>query len=220
MHTATAKEVRGEEMNDFDAKARAWDQDPIRIERTRAVADTIARLIPLDKTMHCLEYGAGTGLLGFALQPQVGSVVLADSSAGMLAVAGEKIAAAGLSDRMRTARIDLLQDPLPGERFDLLCTLLTLHHIPDIPAILAKFNAVLTHGGRLCISDIDSEDGSFHQGPFEGHHGFDRPELSRLVEEAGFVKVRIETAYVIPRMVNGVMRQFPLFLLTAEKIKA
>ncbi|HOC89644.1 MAG TPA: class I SAM-dependent methyltransferase, partial [bacterium] len=123
-------------MSSFDDRARNWDEDPIRVERARAVAGAIARMVPLHDRISCIEYGAGTGLLGFALQPLVGTMLLTDASAAMTEVAGEKIASAELEDKMRVLQLDLLTDPLPGERFDLLITQMTLHHIPDIPAIL------------------------------------------------------------------------------------
>ena len=48
------------------------------------------------------------------------------------------------------------------ERFDLVYTLMTLHHIPDTAKILGSFQALLQPGGVLCIADLDKEDGSFH----------------------------------------------------------
>jgi len=218
--TVLAEKSQERTMTDFDSRARTWDDDHIRVERARAVADTIARMVPLDPMMYGLEYGAGTGLLSFALQQWIGGIVLADTSAGMLAVADAKIANAGLDEDMRVMKLDLLTDPLPEDRFNLLFTLLTLHHIPDIPAILDKFNEMLVAPGWLCIADLDREDGSFHSGDFTGHHGFDRAELGHMVEKAGFVNIRFETAYEIPRMDGGGLRHFPLFVLAAEKLGA
>ena len=204
-------------MSSFDDRARSWDEDPIRVERAAAVAQTITRMVPLHNRISCIEYGAGTGLLGFALQSHVGAMLLADASTGMLEAAAEKIAAADLEHKMRVLQLDLLTDPPPAERFDLLITLLTLHHIPDIAAILTAFYGILARPGRLCIADLDPEDGSFHGGGFHGHHGFDRTGLGRLVEEAGFSSPRFETAYIMPRRVDGRLRHYPIFLLAAEK---
>ena len=55
---------------------------------------------------------------------------------------------------------------------------MTLHHIPDVARLLAEFRNVLKPGGRLCIADLDSDGGRFHEdstGVF--HPGFDRAVL-------------------------------------------
>src|SRR5262245_45349796 len=82
-------------LSDFDARAATWDDDPTKVERARAIANRIAREVPLAGTMAALEYGAGTGLLGFMLRDRIGELTLADISDGMLAVAARKVAAAG-----------------------------------------------------------------------------------------------------------------------------
>ena len=81
-------------MNEFDQKASQWDAKPVRVERAQAVAESIKARCPLSPHMTALEYGCGTGLLSFALQPYLGHITLADSSSGMLAVLRDKIAAA------------------------------------------------------------------------------------------------------------------------------
>ena len=199
---------------DFDARAATWDDDPAKVERARAIADAIGRHVRLQPTMRALEYGCGTGLLGFMLRPRLGDVTLADVSEGMLEVAAGKIAAAG-DAAMRTVRLDLLADPLPPQRFDLVFSLMTLHHIPDTAAILRRFRAVLAEPGTLCIADLDAEDGSFHGAGFDGHNGFDRGRLGAQARAAGFATVAFTTAYVMRKASGGVERSYPIFLLVA-----
>lgn len=67
---------------DFDSKAKAWDTDPVKVERARVIAEEISARIPNTSHMSALEYGCGTGLLSFALQPLLSRVALADSSEG------------------------------------------------------------------------------------------------------------------------------------------
>src|SRR5512144_303515 len=99
-------------MNRFDESARAWDDLPGRRERAEAVAEAIRKEVKLSPYMAALEYGAGTGLLSFVLQPQLGSIFLADSSTGMLEVAQAKISASGVKN-MIALKLDLSTDPLP-----------------------------------------------------------------------------------------------------------
>lgn len=128
-------------MVDFDERAATWDDDPAKVERARRVADAIERLVPPTGREAGFEYGCGTGLLTFALRPRLAKATLADSSEGMLAVLAKKIAAAH-DDALTPLKLDLTRDPLPAERFDLVYTLLTMHHVPDVDAVLRAFHAL------------------------------------------------------------------------------
>ena len=137
-------------MSEFDARAATWDDDAAKTERAQAVAHAIIGSVPLTGAMHAMEYGCGTGLLTFMLRPRLGQIVLADVSDGMLAVAAGKIAATN-DVAMRTVRLDLLVDPLPIERFDIIYSLMTLHHIADTDAILRRFHAALATNGSYAL---------------------------------------------------------------------
>jgi ubiquinone/menaquinone biosynthesis C-methylase UbiE len=202
-------------VSDFDARAATWDDDPTKVQRARAIAHQIVREVPLTGTMAALEYGAGTGLLGFMLRDRIGELTLADISEGMIAVAARKIAAAGDS-RVRTIKLDLLADPLPAERYDLVFSAMTLHHIPDTVGILQRFRAILRPGGLLCIADLDTEDGSFHGAGFDGHLGFDRTILGAQARAAGFASARFSTAYEMRKPAAGGTLTFPIFLMVAQ----
>jgi ubiquinone/menaquinone biosynthesis C-methylase UbiE len=204
-------------MTNFDERAKDWDTDPMKVHRAKTVAEAIRNAIPLTADMSALEYGCGTGLLSFALQPHLGQITLADTSLGMLNVLTEKIAASGVAN-MYPVRLDLSVDPLPTQRFDLTYSLMTLHHIEDPKGILKKFHALLKPSGWLCVSDLDREDGTFHtDGTTDVHLGFERGELQKWVEEAGFSSVKFSTAYEIKKDIDGVEKTFPVFLLTARK---
>ncbi|MGH8801564.1 MAG: class I SAM-dependent DNA methyltransferase [Casimicrobiaceae bacterium] len=202
-------------MNDFDARAATWDDDPTKVERAQAIADAVVREATLSTSMRALEYGCGTGLLGLRLRSSVGDLTLADLSDGMLAVAQEKIAAAH-DPHLRAIKLDLMTDPLPEKPYDLVFSAMTLHHIADIEGILRRFHAVLCQRGLLCIADLDAEDGSFHGSGFDGHHGFSREDLETKAHEAGFPDVRFSTPYEIRKEVAGRLRAYPIFLMVAR----
>jgi ubiquinone/menaquinone biosynthesis C-methylase UbiE len=201
-------------MTDFDSRAKDWDEVPGRVERANAVAAAIREQVALSRAMKALEYGCGTGLLSFALQAELGTITLADSSSGMLEVLREKIARGGITN-MNPLRLNLAVDPLPFERFNLVYTLMTLHHIPDTIKILDSFHSLLQPGGVACISDLDKEDGSFHshEPAFDGHNGFERAVLGQQLVQAGFTNVRFSTCYSLIK--DG--RAYALFLAVAEK---
>ncbi len=206
-------------MTNFDERAKDWDSDPKKVARARAVAEAIRHAIPLSNEMKVLEYGCGTGLLSFALQQDLGEITLADSSEGMLEVLSSKIADAGITN-MHPVRLDLAADPLPAGRYDLTYSLMTLHHIHDVRNILFKFHDLLVPRGFLLVADLDKEDGSFHtDGTTDVHLGFERGELQKIVEEAGFGDVRFSTAYEIKKQIGNEEKTFPVFLMIARKIQ-
>jgi ubiquinone/menaquinone biosynthesis C-methylase UbiE len=203
-------------MTNFDMRAKDWDSDPLKVERAQRVAEAIRKNVPLTRGMSGLEYGCGTGLLSFALQPSLGHITLADSSAGMLEVLQEKIASSGVKN-MTPLRLDLSTNPLPDQRYDIVYMMMVLHHMPDTRKALKDFYALLKSPGSLCIADLDKEDGSFHGADFDGHTGFDRMELTPELEQAGFRQVRFLTVYQIMKETGGKAKSYPLFLLVAEK---
>ena len=198
-------------MATFDERAKEWDT-PDRIERAAEVAGVIGTAVPMAATTRAIEVGAGTGLLGLHFAPKLRELVLTDPSAGMLEVAAEKVRRQGL-ENVQTHRFDLTADTMP-EQFDLLISLLMLHHVEDTAAALTAMRRLVAPGGRIAVADLDTEDGTFHSAEAEGiHHlGFDRGALGRLAETAGFVDVAFRTAATIEE--EG--RSYPLFLLTAR----
>jgi 2-polyprenyl-3-methyl-5-hydroxy-6-metoxy-1,4-benzoquinol methylase len=200
-------------VSSFDERARDWDTLERRA-RAEAVAIAIRASVKLDPTIRVIDVGAGTGLLGLALAGDVGELVLAEPSAGMLEVAREKLVAAGLP-HITAVSFDLMADAPPEDAFDLVVSLLVLHHIADTAAALAAFRGLLRPGGRIALADLDTEDGSFHDPDAEGiHHlGFDRPALADLARGAGFSDVEFRTATVEAH--EG--RQYPVFLMLAGR---
>jgi predicted TPR repeat methyltransferase len=196
----------------FDEKAPTWDADPAKVERAAAVARCIAAWVPLDRSMRMLEYGAGTGLVTQALRDAVGPVTLVDTSRGMREVMRAKIDAGALEEA-RVWDLDLATDLAPGERFDLIVTVMTLHHISNLDAVLSGFARLLAPGGHLCVVDLEEEDGSFHGEGFEGHHGFQRSALAADLTAEGFVEIAFADCHHVVR--DGV--SYPLFLATCVR---
>lgn len=147
--------------NHFDDAAATWDNEPRRIALMKAVGGTILQEARPTKHTDVLDYGCGTGLVSLFHLPHVRSVTGADSSPGMLEVLRKKLTEGGIAD-MRVVQLDLEHDPLPSERYHLVVTSMTLHHVADTERVLQAFHALLLPGGMLCIADLDTEPGIFH----------------------------------------------------------
>ena len=200
-------------MATFDERAREWDT-PDRIARAREVAVAIRAVVPLSRDLRAIEIGAGTGLLGLDFAGDLAALVLTDPSPGMLEVAAEKIRRAGLTN-VTAVPFDLLHGAPPAGTFDLLLSLLVLHHVDDTAGAFRAMRGLLAPGGQLALADLDAEDGTFHDADAEGiHHlGFERERVAALAVAAGFVDLAFTTATEIEKG----DRTYPLFLLTARR---
>ena len=202
----------------FDQAAASWDEKPERVQLAREIGETILREVPITAAMNALDFGCGTGLLTLQLQPHVRTIIGADSSQGMLNVLNAKIAAAGLNNVCSMHCPTERKGNLQG-RYHLIVCCMTLHHIPEIEPLFAQFHNALLPGGVLCLADLDSEDGRFHDdntGVF--HHGFDRSAIMTMLGATGYQDMQTLTASeVVKSGLDGAPQRFPVFLITARK---
>lgn len=203
-------------MSEFDIKAKDWDNNIRHVDRARSVANSIRQAFPLNKNMTALEYGAGTGLLSIELKDYLKSIILMDSSEGMVKVTQSKIADSGFSNL--TAILWDLEKNNYNAGFDLIYNLMVLHHVTDIDILLNRFYSLLNKGGFIAIADLYPEDGTFHGTDFNGHFGFNPDHLGNMLLGKGFRNVRHEKCYNMNKIASdGIARDFPVFLLTGEK---
>lgn len=195
----------------FQHKAQNYEQNPQRVANVVAIAAAMRAKVDFQQQMHILDFGAGTGLLLQQIAPLVQKITAVDISPAMTAVLKAK--QTDLGCELDILQLDLLQTEL-SSRFDGIISSMTLHHIEDIAALLARFWQLLQPGGFIALADLDLEDGSFHTedtGVF--HQGFDRSWLAQLAAAAGFVDISITDAGVVSKP-HG---DYPLFLLTARR---
>lgn len=205
-------------MSEFDVKAAGWDQNPMHWDRSLAIANEIKKIIPLNKEMTALEYGAGTGIASFLLKDHLKEITMMDNSAEMVRIMNEKIISSDAGN-LKTLFFDLEKDKWTGNRFDLIVTQMVLHHVADIGSIITKFNNLLNPGGFLAIADLYPEDGTFHGEGFTGHKGFNTNELADLIRNKGFTNVTCRKCFVINKKINdSETRQFDVFLMISKSM--
>jgi 2-polyprenyl-3-methyl-5-hydroxy-6-metoxy-1,4-benzoquinol methylase len=203
----------------FDRKAKDWDNDPEKIERARVLASEIMDYFSDRSIVNAFEYGCGSGLLSFFLKDNFKKITLGDRSKGMLEVLNEKIKRNKI-DNFKPVRIDLEKEMI-NEKFGIIYTLMTLHHIKKLDMIIAKFNQLLEAGGYLCIADLEKEDGTFHSQikNYDGHYGFDKEALNNLLIKHGFKIDLYKVFYKIGKKIDtGERKEYPLFLVIAQKL--
>jgi len=204
-------------MNEFDLKAAEWDKNPMHWDRSEAIANEIKTLIPLNKEMSALEYGAGTGITSFLLKDLLKEITLLDNSTEMVKIMNEKIRTTGVKN-LKALNFDLEQNDYKAETFDLIFTQMVLHHVNDIDSILKKFSKLLSPGGYLAIADLYEENGSFHGEGFTGHKGFNIEVLSEKLRKNNFKNISNRTCFVIDRKISDTeTKKFDVFLLTATR---
>jgi SAM-dependent methyltransferase len=146
--TATAPNERGYVFS--NAKATAAERlallarifDPIT---QNALAPIVAR------GAHCWEVGAGNGTIATWLLDRVGEhgcVLATDLDPRFL----EPLARPNLIVR----RHDVVNDPIPETRFDLIHARLLLCHLPERETVLQRLISALNSGGWLVVEDFDS----------------------------------------------------------------
>ncbi|MDD5170615.1 MAG: class I SAM-dependent methyltransferase [Syntrophales bacterium] len=207
-----------QEKPNFDQAAASWDENPGRIKLADDVASAIRREITLTKDMDVLDYGCGTGLITLGIQPFVNTVTGIDSSEGMLNILADKISRQKLTN-VSARHLDMEAGEMLPDRFHLIVSSMTLHHIRHPEILIKQLSENLHAGGALCIADLDPDDGLFHgenQAAF--HPGFERSHMKDMFEKAGFQHIRDSAAArIIKDIEEGVSREFSVFLVTGRK---
>lgn len=204
--------------NRFDRLAATWDENPVRVKMARAVANKMSERVHLTKNMSAMEFGCGTGLVTVLMAPFLGSILAVDSSESMLAELRRKIDDIGIAN-ISYHKLDIGEQAVPGSNYDFIFSNMTFHHIEDGAALLKKLYGALAIGGVLALTDLDSEDGSFHGDMPDVHHlGFKRGDVVSAFERAGLGNCSVEDVHVVEKPgKDGVMRCYPMFLATGRK---
>lgn len=212
-----------EAIDHFSDIAAEWDSNATRVGIAQTVAHHIDALLGERGADRLLDFGCGTGLVSLFLYDLIKAhIVAADTSPAMLAELEKKIAAQQL-ERIEPRQLQTERDVGTWQdRFDLVASSMTFHHIKDTRGLVQGLYHVLQPGGHIAIADLDQEDGNFHPaGEGVAHYGFARDALAEIFSEAGFKNVQFTTVYEVEREADPERdlsaRHYPVFLLVAEK---
>lgn len=203
--------------NSFDEKAASWDDNPNRIKLVEQVWEQIKSSLDFSNIDKVLDYGSGTGLLGYKAIKLVKEVSFCDNSAGMLEQVKKKSKFYGYQN-VKIIHSDFLVDDLPDARFDLILSMLVLHHVENIDLLLSKFHKLLNPGGMFCWIDLDKEDGTFHSNNSGiAHFGFSKEQVKKDLLNNGFSILSYSNTITIPKETEKGERNFPIFVAVGIK---
>lgn len=189
-------------MKKFDEVAKSWDKEKRRHERAKFAADKIKELSKVKG--HGLDFGAGTGLLGFQLIDYFDKVSFFDTSKGMIEVLREKAE--------NVANAEILEE-FKG-KFDCIFNMMVMHHITNHREVAGMFYENLNPKGELYVIDLEPEDGGFHgDDDSVAHEGIDKDILKEIMVEAGFEDISFYKGIDVEK--NG--KSYPTFIMRALK---
>ncbi|MBN1926165.1 MAG: class I SAM-dependent methyltransferase [Prolixibacteraceae bacterium] len=202
--------------NSFDLVAKEWDDKPERKAQIEEIARVLERELQFSPSDLILDYGCGTGLMGFRLIDKVGEVTFCDTSEGMLGQVAQKLENNG-SGKGKIVKADYSKTDLAKETFDKIITVKVLHHVEDLMPLLKNFHRSLKPGGWLCCVDLEKEDGSFHDGEHVPHKGFERAVFENWLVDAGFLPQYYSNEIISEKERDGVLKQYRVFVSLARK---
>jgi len=194
----------------FHKKADTWDEGNIRVQGAKIIADAIKNRIHLNKEMQIMDFGAGTGLLGFEIAKSVKKVYAIDTSRSML----EKLEAKNTKElNIQIYCQDIIKEPI-NKIFDGIVSSMTLHHIKDLESFFKTIYKNLKKDAFIAIADLQTEDGTFHSDNTGVYHfGFDEKQLSKIILSYGFKDIKFE----IINTITKTQKEFKVFLISAKK---
>jgi predicted TPR repeat methyltransferase len=194
--------------DNFKDEAKDWDKNSNT--NTKSIGGAILEKIAMNSEMELLDFGAGTGLLGFEIARHVKKIYGVDTSHSML----EELRAKNTPQlSIEPLHQDIIASPLQRS-FNGLISSMTLHHIEDIERFFSTIHTNIQDGGFIAIADLELEDGTFHSdnnGVF--HHGFDTAKLCEIAKSCGFKDIECSQVNTIKKP----DKEYGVFLLTATK---
>ncbi|HTP27628.1 MAG TPA: metalloregulator ArsR/SmtB family transcription factor [Anaeromyxobacteraceae bacterium] len=180
--------ARGQADAFFAGAAGEWERLRAELYGTTFFGEALLAFLPRELTV--VDLGCGTADLTLRLSRHVGRVHAVDRSAAMLAWARRRLK--GIPN-VQLHQADLGSLPLDDASCDAALFALTLSYLAEPSRALSEAARVIKPGGVLALADlVRHDDDAFRRRMGQATLGFDSPDLSRLLEQAGFDALRYQ----------------------------
>lgn len=145
----------------FADKAKTWNDHPFKTKMVETFFNYVMSNIRIEESSVILDFGCGTGLIGFSLIDFCQKVIFVDNSPAMLSVLSDKLQEQTYTpDKFSVHAGDI--NTYSGEKADLIVSHMVLHHCEEIDTVIKGCFEALKPGGKVIMVDLKTEDGSFH----------------------------------------------------------
>ncbi len=174
----------------FDQIAAHYDT-PERVRVAKAAADALRSRISGASGRTAIDFGCGTGLIGFELRDCFDAITFVDASQAMVDRVRQTIDAKGIASASAVCADVTVACP-QDLRADSIMAVQVLLHIRDTEALLQCLYGMLHPGGHLLIVDYDRNESVQSE---LIHPGFEQAELRAMLKRVGFAHVESATFY-------------------------
>jgi len=163
-------------------EARSYDA----MDHSEPNQAVVNRLIELGAQGRMLDIGTGPGdiPIRIARRLETARIVAVDLSEPMLAIARDKVAAAGFSDRIAVEFADAGRLPFANDSFDVVFSNTIVHHLPDPLPMLREVNRVSRPDGCLLIRDLYRPETTGRIDELVALHADSEPDHQRMLRDS------------------------------------
>ena len=142
--------------NWFGDWATEYDETIGKVERHHNLLDLVVESSSVKDNDKILDIGCGTGLLALRFLGKANCHITGvDNSKEMLDVFERKVSNLGITGQITYKHEDLANMEFGEEKFDIISSTFSLHHVQDKHTMLKKIHEMLKNGGRFIIGEID-----------------------------------------------------------------
>ena len=200
--------------NRFEILAKSWDSKPQRVKGAMSFASKVKEFLPSDiSSFDVLDYGCGTGLVSFCFSDDVKSIEGLDNSTSMIEVYNEKSNKIGMKN-IKGFVHNINEQDLQKEKYDLIVTNMTMHHIKNTQDFISKLTYSLKPNGYLAIADLQTEDGKFHSdNTGVEHFGFEFDKITDYFKNNNLKNIKCD----LFESINKPNNTYEVYYIIGEK---